>query len=108
MTEQELIEEYKIVKDVEDEIDNLNTKRNILVGEFLKKLPFQSGDMVKNKCGTKFIIGNLEDASFRYDRLNVSYTAFKIKKDGKPYATPCKDWSVGNYFSLEKVNDNIK
>lgn len=105
MTE-ELNKEFEKVKEVDDEIKSLETTRKLLVDNFLKKLPFQSGDKVVNKDGVKFIIDRLKDATSVYGGIYIGFTVFKIKNDGKPYSNPVNGWScVGDYFSLKKIDD---
>lgn len=107
MVEVELYNELQNIKGclkiVDSQILELCKKKNDLMNDFLRLLPFQEGDKVKDKDGNVFIIERLKDAILLgKNKIKVHFLIRKIKKNGEPYQYATEAWRI-DYFSLEKV-----
>ena len=107
MTEVELYNELKNIngclKIADSQISELLKKKNDIMNDFLRLLPFQEGDKVKDKDSNIFIIERLKDAIlFGKNKIKVHFLIRKIKKNGEPYQYANEAWRI-DYFSLEKV-----
>ena len=107
MTEIELYNELQNVegclKMADKQISELCKKKNDIMNDFLRLLPFQEGDKVKDKDGNVFIIERLKDAILLgKNKIKVHFLIRKIKKNGEPYQYAIEAWRI-DYFSLKKV-----
>ncbi len=107
MTEVELYNELQNIKGclkiVDSQILELCKKKNDIMNDFLRLLPFQEGDKVKDKDGNIFIIERLKDAILLgKNKIKVHFLIRKIKKNGEPYQYANEAWRI-DYFSLKKV-----
>lgn len=107
MTEVELYNELQNIKGclkiVDSQILELCKKKNDIMNDFLRLLPFQEGDKVKDKDGNIFIIERLKDAILLgKNKIKVHFLIRKIKKNGEPYQYANDAWRI-DYFSLKKV-----
>lgn len=107
MVEVELYNELQNIKGclkiVDSQILELCKKKNDMMNDFLRLLPFQEGDKVKDKDGNIFIIERLKDAILLgKNKIKVHFLIRKIKKNGEPYQYANDAWRI-DYFSLKKV-----
>lgn len=107
MTELELYNELQNIKGclnmADSQISELFKKKNDIMNDFLRLLPFQEGDKVKDKYGNIFIIERLKDAILLgKNKIKVHFLIRKIKKNGEPYQYANEAWRI-DYFSLKKV-----
>nr|DAG31933.1 MAG TPA: RapA N-terminal Tudor like domain [Caudoviricetes sp.] len=107
MVEVELYNELQNIKGclkiVDSQILELCKKKNDIMNDFLRLLPFQEGDKVKDKDGNIFIIERLKDAILLgKNKIKVHFLIRKIKKNGEPYQYANDAWRI-DYFSLKKV-----
>lgn len=107
MVEVELYNELQNIKGclkiVDSQILELCKKKNDIMNDFLRLLPFQEGDKVKDKDGNIFIIERLKDAILLgKNKIKVHFLIRKIKKNGEPYQYANEAWRI-DYFSLKKV-----